>query len=97
MMINRVGDIQNILEPKKSKSALKKENVSRLDSATISVEGKQAAELARNLQLVKDSPDVRIEKIRDFRDKINNGIYDFDDKDVISKTAGKLASVFFKE
>ena len=97
MMINKVGDIQNILEPKKTKPALPKELVSRADSATISVEGKQAAEFARNLQMVKGSPDIREDKIRELKEKINNGSYDFDNRNVINGVAGKIASILLKE
>jgi anti-sigma28 factor (negative regulator of flagellin synthesis) len=97
MVINKVGDIQNIIEPKKTKPALTKDSVSRSDSAYISIEGKQAAELARSLQMVNDSPDTRVEKIRDIKDKINNGTYNFDDKDIINKVAEKLTAVLLKE
>ena len=96
MMINKVGDIQNILEPKKTKPALPKEHVSRADSATISVEGKQAAEFARNLQMVKGSPDIRADKIRELKEKISDGTYDFDNKDVINDVAGKITSILLK-
>ena len=97
MMINKVGDIQNILEPKKTKPALKKDSVFRSDSATISIEGKQAAEFARNLQMVRNAPDIRADKIRDLKEKINDGSYDFDNIDVIHNVAGKITSVLLKE
>ena len=97
MMINRVGDIQNISEPKKSKPALKKDDVSRLDSASISVEGRQAAEFARNLQMVKDAPNIRMDKVRDIKDKISDGSYNFDDREIISKVAGEITSILLRE
>lgn len=97
MMINKVGDVQNIIEPKKSKPTVTRDSVSRSDSASISIEGKQAAEFARNLQMVQDAPDVRMDKIRDIKEKINNGTYNFDDKDIINKVAEKMAAVLLKE
>jgi negative regulator of flagellin synthesis FlgM len=96
-MINKVGDVQNIIEPKKSKPIVTRDSVSRSDSASISIEGKQAAEFARNLQMVQDAPDVRMDKIRDIKEKINNGTYNFDDKDIINKVAEKMAAVLLKE
>ena len=97
MMINKVGNIQNVIEPKKSKPVAEKDNVSRADSAHISIEGKQAAEFARNLQMVNESPDIRVDKIREIKEKINNGTYDFDDRDIINKVAEKLTAVLLKE
>jgi len=96
-MINKVGDIQNIIEPKKSKPALAKDNASRVDSASISLEGKQAAEFARNLQMVNSAPETRADRVREIKDKINNGLYDFDDKNIIGKVAEKLTAVLLKE
>jgi len=96
-MINKVGDIQNVIEPKKSKPAVAKDSVSRADTAYISLEGKQAAEFARNLQMVNDAPATRADKVRDIKERINNGSYDFDDRDIINKVAEKLTAVLLKE
>jgi len=97
MMINRIGDIQNISEPKRSKPALKRDDVSRSDSASISAEGRQAAEFARNLQMVNDAPNVRVDRVREIKDRISDGTYNFDDMEIINKVAGEITSILLRE
>ena len=97
MMINKISDVQSITELRKSKPALKKDDVSRLDSASISTEGRQAAEFARNLQMVNDSPNIRMDKVRDIKEKINEGLYDFNNREILSKVAGEIAATLLKE
>ncbi len=97
MVIDKIGGIHNIPEPKKSKQTSAAGEAGRKDAIEISSEGKLAAEISKSMQTVHETPDVRADKVKDIRERIQNGSYDFDDSTVLSAVAGKVAGILLKE
>lgn len=96
MVIEKIGNINNISETKKSKPVSGKKEEIKSDSIQISSEGKQAAEIARSAQIVKDTPDTRVERVRDIKMRIDNGTYDFNDNKMLDMVADKIADFLLR-
>ena len=96
MVIDKIGNINNITETKKNKPVSSKNETSRGDSIHISTEGKQAAETARNIQIIKETPDIRADRVKEIKSKIDNGTYDFDNKQILEMVADKIASFLLR-
>ncbi|MFA5517764.1 MAG: flagellar biosynthesis anti-sigma factor FlgM [Spirochaetota bacterium] len=96
MVIDKIGNINNITETKKNKPVSGKNEASRGDSIHISSEGKQAAETARNIQIIKETPDIRADRVKEIKAKIDNGTYDFDNKQILEMVADKIASFLLR-
>jgi len=96
MVIDKIGNINNIPETKKSKPVSGKKDDSRGDSIQISTEGKQAADTAKNVQIIKDTPDIRAERVKDIKAKIDNGTYDFDNNKMLEMVADKIANFLLR-
>ncbi len=96
MVIEKIGNINNITDTKKSKPVSGKKEEYKSDSIQISNEGKQAADIARSAQVVKDSPDTRIERVKDIKMRIDNGTYNFDDNKMLEMVADKIANFLLR-
>ena len=96
MVIEKIGNINNITETKKGKPVSAKKEDIRTDSVQISSEGKLAAEIAKNTQIIKDTPDVRLERVKDIKQRIENGTYDFNDNKVLEMVADKIANFLLR-
>jgi negative regulator of flagellin synthesis FlgM len=99
MILDKVGNIQKIFDTKKTKSVNKADNLNKTgDTIQISNEGIKAADQARMTQMIKETPDVRREKIAQIKQQIQDGTYDkhLDDK-VLSLVADKLLTGIFSE
>jgi flagellar biosynthesis anti-sigma factor FlgM len=97
MVIDKIGNINNIIEPKKSKSVSNAKEPERADSLNISREAKSAADVSKVAHVVKSTSDVRIERIQELKEKIANGDYNFDDPKIIEMVADKIAQAFLKK
>lgn len=92
MVIDKIGNINNIVDPKGTKAASKDREIKKSDSLEISTEGKKAAEIARYTQIVNDAPDIRADRVREIKEQIKNGTYDkFNDNKVLEMVAEKIA------
>jgi negative regulator of flagellin synthesis FlgM len=99
MVIDKIGNINNIVETKRSKSVQKNtETKKSSDSVQISSEGLKAAEEARFLQMVQEAPDVRADRVNQIKEQIANGTYDkhLDDK-VLDMVADTLLNNLFRK
>ena len=96
MVIEKIGNINNISETRKGKPVSAKKEETRTDSVQISSEGKQAAETAKNIQIIKDTPDLRLDKVKDIKQRINDGTYDFNDNKVLEMVADKIANFLLR-
>ncbi len=97
MVLNKVGNVNNIYENKKSNSIKRPEKTDRADSIEISSAGLKAAEEAKYTQIIKETPDVRMEKVQKIKEMIADGSYDkFIDDEVLGKVADKLVQSFYK-
>jgi anti-sigma28 factor (negative regulator of flagellin synthesis) len=99
MVIDKIGNINNIVEPKSTKSVSKSKEIKKNDKVEISSEAKQAAETARYIQIVKDTPDIaRAERVLEIKNQIKNGTYDkFDNDQVLEMVADRIASYLIKK
>ncbi len=96
MVIDKIGNINNITETKKNKAVSAKKETGKTDSIQISNEGKQAAEIAKTSQLIKETPDIRVERVKELKARIQNGTYDFDNNQMLEKVAEKIADFLLK-
>ena len=96
MVIDKIGNIKNIIEPKKSKPVSKQKDVNKNDSIQISTEGKKAAEIAKDSQLVNKAPDIRLDKVNEIKSKIADGSYDFNDAKVLEMVADRIANFLLR-
>jgi len=97
MVIDKIGNINNIIEPKKSRPVAGEKEVKKGDSVQISSEGKKAAESARLAQMIKESPDIRVDKVNEIKEKIANGEYNFNDAKVLEMVADRIANFLLKK
>lgn len=93
MVIDKIGNINNIIDTKNTKLVSKENKVNKNDSLQISSEGKKAAEIARFTQIVKEIPDIRVDKVKAIKEQIQNGTYDkFTDDKVLQMVADRIAN-----
>lgn len=91
MVIDKIGNINNISETRKSKQISGKKDAEKGDSIQISNEGKQAAEIARHSQMIRETPDIRMERVKELKQMIKEGSYDFNDNKMLEMVADKIA------
>jgi negative regulator of flagellin synthesis FlgM len=97
MVIDKIGNINNIIEPKKSNPVASAKETKKKDSIEISSEGKKAADASKVAQLVKDSPDIRADRVQEIKDQIANGTYNFDDPQMLDMVADKIATFLMRK
>ena len=97
MVIDKIGNINNIVETKKTKSISGNKSTKKSDSVQISSEGKKAAEVAKQTQIVKETADIRADKVKEIKEKIANGTYDFDNNEMLEMVADKIASFLLRK
>jgi negative regulator of flagellin synthesis FlgM len=97
MVIDKIGNINNIIEPKKSNPVASAKETKKKDSIEISSEGKKAADASRVAQLVKESSDIRMDRVQEIKEQIANGTYNFDDPKMLDMVADKIASFLMKK
>jgi len=92
MTVDKVNNVNNIFETKRSKNVQKSDSLSTgNDSVQISTEGLKAIEDARFTQIVRETPDVRSERVKEIKSQIDDGTYnkDLDDK-ILAMVADKI-------
>ena len=93
MVIDKIDNIGNIVDPKRTKSVSKNNEIKKTDSLEISSEGKKAAKIAEYFQTVKETPDIRLDRVKEIKEQIENGTYTkFNDDKVLEMVADKIAS-----
>ena len=97
MVIDKIGNINNIVEPKKSKPVSSAKETKKKDSIQISTEGKKAAEVSKVAQVVNETSDIRVEKVRQIKEQIQNGTYNFDDHKVLEMVADRIANFLLRK
>ncbi|MBP7585718.1 MAG: flagellar biosynthesis anti-sigma factor FlgM [Spirochaetes bacterium] len=97
MVIDKIGNINNIPESNRSKSVSRSRETSRNDKVEISSEAKQAAETSHYTRMVRDTSDPeRAQRVREIKDQIANGTYNFDDAHVVEMVADKIATYLLR-
>jgi len=93
MTIDRVGPIDPIQPGKRPGKAGQVSGSPNSDSISISSEAHEKAELHRTQELAASAPDVRLERVAELKEKINDPAY-LDDS-VINATANNLIDALF--
>lgn len=96
MVINKIGNVNNIVEPKKTKPSTGAKETRKNDSIQISSEGKKAAEIAKDAQIVNQASDVRTDRVNELKEKIANGSYDFNDSKILEMVADRIANFLLR-
>ena len=96
MVIEKIGNINNISEPKKNKPISDRKDGIIRDSIDISDEGRLAAINAKNAQIIRETPDVRIDRVKDIKMRIDNGSYNFNDNKILAMVADRIVDFLIK-
>ena len=98
MVIDKIGNINNIVEPKSTKSVSKTKEPDKSDTIQISSEAKEAAESAKYAKIIHETPDMRLERVREIKKQIQAGTYDkFIDDKVLEMVAEKIATQLLRK
>jgi negative regulator of flagellin synthesis FlgM len=97
MVIDKIGNINNIIEPKKSNPVTSAKETKKKDSIQISSEAKNAAEVSKLAQIVKESSDVRVDRVKEIKEQIANGSYNFDKPEILEMVADRIASFLVRK
>ncbi|HNZ25925.1 MAG TPA: flagellar biosynthesis anti-sigma factor FlgM [Spirochaetota bacterium] len=92
MSIGGIGPINNYNEYQKITKKGKTEKVLTSDSVNISQEAMSKADAKRAMEIVKNAPDVRLDKIAELKERMKNPNYINDA--IISGVADKIMDVF---
>ena len=93
MTIDRIGPIDPVQPGKRPDRTSKANESPKSDSISISSEAKDKAELLRIQELAAAAPDVRLDRIAELKEKINDPSY-INEK-VINATANNLIDALF--
>ncbi len=96
MVIDKIGNINNILDAKKTRPVTDNKEVKKGDSVQLSSEARQAADVARLNQMVQSAPDTRAERVQELKERIANGEYNFDDSKVLNMVADRIADFLIR-
>ena len=88
MTIGRIGDIQPIQPGREGERNGRVEKRDVGDSVSISTEAKEHADFLRALDVVKETPDIRMERVAELKKKINDPAYI--DAILVSETADRV-------
>ena len=97
MVIDKIGNINNITESNRQKSVSRTRETSRNDMVEISPEAKKASEISTYTQMVRETVDPeRAQRVQDIKARVANGTYDFDSTQVTEMVADKIASYLLR-
>ena len=91
MSIDKIGPVSNYNNYNKVNKSDSSKKTGSSDSVSISKEALDMAENNRILEIVKNTPDVRIDRINEIKSKINNPDYI---DNAIKDTADKIMESF---
>lgn len=97
-MIDKIGNVGKVFQTDRNKGAKPAQNGSGIgsDSISISKEAVKAQEVAQATNLVRQSPDVRSDRVKEVREKLARGEYDNIGKEMLDKVADKIAQTIAK-
>ena len=86
--ISKVSGIDKIVNTSKVKPAVKTDDSANMDKVNLADEAKRMADIQRTIDMVKNSPDVRLDKIEEAKKLIESG--EFANKNIIDQVADKI-------
>ncbi len=97
MVIDKIGNINNIIEPKKTNPVTTTKETKKNDSIQISTEGKQAAHVSKLTQAIREISDIRVDRVQEIKEKIANGSYNFNDPKILELVAERIANFLLRK
>jgi negative regulator of flagellin synthesis FlgM len=92
MMIERLGPVDPLSPSGNSGKTTRAEKTDRSDAINLSVEAKEKGEIFRAVEISKQTPDVRLDKIAEIKKKLQDPSY-IDDA-VVKMVAERVMDVF---
>ena len=92
MNINSLGPVDPVSKQNKTSRAVKPASTGGKDSIQISNDAKAMAEVYNTVEIVKASPDVRMDRIEEIREKLKDPSYI--DSKVIESVADSVMDMF---
>lgn len=86
--ISKVSGIDKIVNTSQTKPSPKIDTSENMDKVNLSDEAKRMADIQRTIDIVKNSPDVRLDKVAEAKKLIESG--EFSNKDIIDQVADKI-------
>ncbi len=92
MTIDRLGPVDPVAKFNKTEKPAKVANNSHTDSVAVSEEARQSAALQQTADLVRATPDVRLDRIEEVKAKLQDP--DYINDTIVEAVADKLMDVF---
>ena len=91
MLINKIGGTKDIFPSDDSRVNKAKPGHKKIgdDQVSISKEAHKAQEISKDVDLVKNSPNIRRERIEEARERLSSGYYN--NNKIIEEVADKIA------
>ncbi|MDD5065574.1 MAG: flagellar biosynthesis anti-sigma factor FlgM [bacterium] len=90
--ISGINEVNRVAKAEKAKNASRTEKTDRADSIELSNEAKRSTEIKKYIDIVKSAPDIRTDKVKSAKEKLENGEYD--NIDIYAKLAENLKRKF---
>ena len=97
MVIDKISNINNIIEPKKSNPVSTAKETKKKDSVQISTEGKEAAQVSKLAQTVREVSDIRVDRVKEIKEQIANGSYNFNDSRILELVADRIVNFLLRK
>ena len=93
MVIDKIGNVGKVFKPEKPQVAKSKPQNQQVGSDTVSIsqEALKAEETAKASNVVKKTSDIRQERVKEVKAKLERGDYDHIDAEILDKVADKIA------
>lgn len=93
MVIDRIGNVNKVTGSDQFQSHKTKDVKKSIgeDTVSISQEAQKAQVLSRANETVKTTSDIRQERVKEVREKLQRGDYDKPDAELLDKVAEKIA------
>lgn len=95
MVIDKVGNTGGITQTNRTQSAKMQETdkpVFAADTVSISSEAQKAQEMAVASRIVKSTPEIREDKVKEAKEKLARGDYDKLSTEMLDKIASRLVN-----
>lgn len=88
MDVNKIHGVEKVVGPSKAKPVERPSEAAPADEVTLSAEARERAEFRRVVDIVREAPEVRPERVEEVRALLRSGHYD--SPEVIEKVAERL-------
>jgi len=98
MVIDRIGNVNKVTgtDQFQSQKAREVKKTGGEDVVSISQEAQEAKVLSRATEIVKSTADIRAERVKEVREKLDRGDYDKPDTEILDKVAEKIAQTLLR-